>query len=260
MKANYENWVPKGMAIGFAAGAAALAAGSAGFAVFGKSKAAKAAAAAAALGAIGCGAWAAWCVYARRQFSYDGERQLSKQIVEGTAEYITLPEGGVGLDVGCGSGALTIACAKRNPQGRMVGCDVWGPEYAAFSRALCEHNASAEGAKNAIFREGNAVKLPFADESFDAVTSNYVYHNIAGKNKQQLLMETLRVLKEGGTFAIHDIMSKQRYGDMGEFIKKLRLMGYEKVELIDTTDGKFMSRAEAATMFLTGSAILSGVK
>ena len=29
MKANYENWVPKGMATGFAAGAAALAAGSA---------------------------------------------------------------------------------------------------------------------------------------------------------------------------------------------------------------------------------------
>ena len=43
-------------------------------------------------------------------------------------------------------------------------------------------------------------------------------------------------------------------------MKELRLMGYEKVELIDTTDGKFISRAEAATMFLTGSAILCGVK
>ena len=38
MKANYENWVPKGMATGFAAGAAALAAGSVGFAVFGRGK------------------------------------------------------------------------------------------------------------------------------------------------------------------------------------------------------------------------------
>ena len=260
MKANYENWVPKGMATGFAAGAAALAMGSAGLAAFGRGKAARAAAAVFALGASGCGAWAAWCVYARGKFSYDGKRQLSKQIIEGTAEYITLPEGGVGLDVGCGSGALTIACAKRNPQGRMVGCDVWGPEYAAFSQALCEANAAAEGVENVTFREGNAVKLPFADESFDAVTSNYVYHNIMGKNKQELLLETLRVLKKGGAFAIHDIMSKQRYGDMQKFCDELRSMGYEKVELIDTTDGKFMSRAEAATMLLTGSAILCGVK
>ena len=76
MKANYENWVPKGMATGFAAGAAALAMGSAGFAVFGKGKAAKTAAAVSALGAAGCGAGAAWCVYARRQFSYDGARQV----------------------------------------------------------------------------------------------------------------------------------------------------------------------------------------
>jgi len=202
----------------------------------------------------------AWCVYARSKFSYDGARRLSKQIIEGTAEYITLPAGGVGLDVGCGSGALTIACAKRNPQGRMVGCDVWGPENAAFSQALCEANAAAEGVDNVTFREGDAVKLPFADESFDAVTSNYVYHNIMGRNKQQLLLETLRVLKKGGVFAIHDIMSKQRYGDMQKFCDELRSMGYEKVELVDTADGKFMSRAEAATMFLIGSAILSGVK
>ena len=81
----------------------------------------------------------------------------------------------MGLDIGCGSGALTIACAKRNPQGKMIGIDRWGKEYASFSLPLCEKNAAAEGVKNASFRRGNAVKLDFPDESFDAVTSNYVY-------------------------------------------------------------------------------------
>ena len=38
------------------------------------------------------------------------------------ASPVTLPEGGIGLDVGCGSGALTIACAKRNPQGKWKLC------------------------------------------------------------------------------------------------------------------------------------------
>ncbi len=260
MRADYKNWVPKGMLTGFAAGAGVLALGAAGLGVFGKSKVTKALAVVTALGAAGCGAFAAWCIYARAMFSYEGKRQLSKQIVEGTAEYVTIPDGGVGLDVGCGSGALTIACAKRNPKAHMVGCDAWGPEYASFSREVCEQNAAAEGVENVSFRVGNAKKLPFADESFDAVTSNYVYHNVMGADKQKLLLETLRVLKKGGTFAIHDIMSEQRYGDMQQFCVSLRAMGYERAELIDTANGKFMSRAEARTLLLAGSTLLVGRK
>lgn len=207
MKADYKNWVPRGMIYGFGAAAAGLAA-AAGIVKRGGISALWGA------GALGCGAWTAWCIYANSQFSYDGKRKLSKQIVEGTAEYIILPEGGVGLDVGCGSGALTIACAKRNPQGSMVGIDRWGPEYASFCQDLCEKNAEAEGISNVRFQKGYACKLDFPDETFDAVTSNYVYHNIADKNKQALLRETLRVLKKGGTFAIHDLIEPARYGDM----------------------------------------------
>lgn len=96
------------------------------------------------------------------------------------------------------------------------------------------------------FQKGDAVKLDFPDETFDLVISNYVYHNITGKNKQTLLLESLRVLKKGGSFVIHDLMSKARYGDMDAFVSKLKAMGYEEVRLIDTTDGKFMSCKEAA--------------
>ena len=41
------------------------------------------------------------------------------------SDYVVLPEGCRGLDVGCGSGALTNACAKKNPQASMVGLDCW---------------------------------------------------------------------------------------------------------------------------------------
>ena len=92
------------------------------------------------------------------------------------------------------------------------------------------------------------------------MTSNYVYHNITGADKQKLLLETLRVLKKGGTFAIHDLMSQRRYGDMRSFVKKLKDMGYERVELIDTTEGKFMSSSEAKHLMLTGSTLLVGKK
>lgn len=77
---------------------------------------------------------------------------------------------------------------------------------------------------------------------------------------QQLLRETLRVLKKGGTFAIHDIMSKSRYGDMNRFVEELRAEGYEEVNLIPTDNGLFMSKNEAAYMMLKGSALLVGKK
>lgn len=47
---------------------------------------------------------------------------------------------------------------------------------------------------------------------------------------------------------------------MQAFCDELRAEGYKKVELIDTTNGLFMSRAEAATLFLTGSMVLTGRK
>lgn len=253
MKPDYKNWVPNGMIYGLGAVAAGMSAA----ASLIKNKPISAILS---VGALGCGAMTAWCIYANGQFSYDGKRKLSKQIVEGVAEYVILPEDGVGLDVGCGSGALTIACAKRNPQGTMVGIDRWGAEYASFSKELCEKNAQAEDVSNVSFQKGDACKLDFPDETLDAVTSNYVYHNIVGADKQALLRETLRVLKKGGTFAIHDLMESGRYGDMEKFVQELKSEGYEDVRLIKTTDGKFMNPGEAKLMTLSGSTLLVGKK
>ncbi len=263
MKADYKNWVPKGMVCGFAAATAVVGVGFAASLILTKNAGSPLRIGLntlLGLGTLACGAGTAWSVFAYNKFSYNGKRRLSKQIVDGTAEYINIPDGGIGLDVGCGSGALTIACAKRNPNAQMKGIDRWGKEYASFSKALCESNSKAEGVNNTSFAQGDATHLDFEDETFDAVTSNYVYHNIVGANKQALLMETLRVLKKGGTFAIHDIMSASRYGDMQAFADTLSAQGYEKAELIHTDDGKFMSRSEGKILGLTGSTLLVGRK
>ena len=263
MKPDYKNWMPKGMVYGTAAGAA----GCLGLAALCKATklikndtVRNAAAGTLLLGGTAAGGAALWMEGMHRAFSYDGKRQMSRQIIEGIADFVTLPEGGVGLDVGCGSGALAIACAKRNPRARFIGIDRWGPEYASFSKQVCQENANAEGVSNTEFRQGDALKLDFEDESFDAVVSNYVYHNIPSHDRQEILLESLRVLKKGGCFAIHDIFSRMKYGDMEAFVEKLRGMGYEKVELIDTTKGMFMSPFEATWMALSGSALLYGIK
>ena len=201
-----------------------------------------------------------WGFKMHQAFSYDGKRQMSRQIIEGVASYITIPAGGKGLDVGCGSGALAIAVAKKNPGAMVVGINRWGREYASFSKTLCENNAKAESVTNTNFFPGDAVNLNFEDESFDAVFSNYVYHNIPSRNRQEILLETLRTLKKGGVFAIHDIFSQNKYGDMHAFLVTLKSMGYESVELIDTTEGMFMTPREANWMMLSGSALLVGRK
>ncbi len=77
-----------------------------------------------------------WSILMYRAFDYNGKRRMAKQIIEGTAEYVKLPEGGNCLDVGCGSGALAIAVAKRNPGCKVIGVDRWGKEYASFSKTL----------------------------------------------------------------------------------------------------------------------------
>ena len=263
-RSDYKNWVPKSMVFGLAGGTLAafvlfLLLGATDIILKGTPR-------------LICGIlfgvgtlillfYTCWMAALHRTFDYNGKRKLAKTIIDGTAEYVNLPEGGTGLDVGCGSGALTVAVAKRNPKAEMVGCDIWSGAYkAVFSKKRCEDNARAEGAQNVRFTEGNAIRLPFPDESFDAVTSNYVYHNIAGHDKQKLLLETLRVLKKGGTFAIHDLMSEARYGDMNAFVKGLKAQGYEDVRLIDTADGAFMGKKEAKWLGLAGSTLLVGKK
>ena len=171
--ANYKNWVPKGMVYACAAITTFALLCSAAIVLFIGLKTAAAWAVFVLLLAVFVffGAAFAWCFAAYNAFSYTGKRQLSRRIIEKIASYVALPAGGTGLDVGCGSGALTIACAKKNPGASMVGIDRWGKEYASFSKALCEANAEAEGAPNASFAKGdvpclcktyskNAVVLP----------------------------------------------------------------------------------------------------
>jgi len=265
MKPDYRNWVPQSMIYGLAGAAAAalglfLLLGASGLILQGTAR--LVCGLMFGLGTLALVLVSVWMIVLHRTFDYNGKRKLAKTIVEGTADYVRIPDGGVGLDVGCGSGALTIACAKRNPKAELVGCDIWRGVYqTVFSKQRCQDNARAEGVSNVRFAEGNAVALPFEDESFDAVTSNYVYHNIAGKDRKELLLESLRVLKKGGVFAIHDLMDKAHYGgEMDRFVRKLKERGFQEVQLIDTTDGLFMGRKEARWLGLGGSTLLVGRK
>lgn len=134
MKPDYKNWMPKGMLISILAGAAAalvlfvLAV----VGVMSESPTARLVLSIV-FGVLTLGMFffSVLGISWYRAFDYNGKRQMSRQIIEGVADHVKLPDGGRGLDVGCGSGALTIACAKRNPNASMLGVDRWGKEYAS---------------------------------------------------------------------------------------------------------------------------------
>ena len=200
-----------------------------------------------------------WITWIRRQYAFGGGG-IMEQVHRVVLSHLDYDGQGSLLEVGCGSGALAIRAALTWPKAKVIGVDYWGAVYN-YSKAICEKNAASEGvASRCVFQHGDAKQLDFPDESFDVVISNYVYHNVMGADMQKLLLESLRVLKKGGVFALNDDMKPKMYGDMEDFAQKLRDMGYQDVRLIDTAQEAFGSHRRAAMMMLGSSRLLVGRK
>ncbi|MBD9371748.1 class I SAM-dependent methyltransferase [Rhizobium sp. ARZ01] len=95
------------------------------------------------------------------------------------------------LDVACGTGALTLAVASIvGPAGSVVGLDA-NPEMLDVARKKDTRIEWLEGAAEA---------LPLADDSFDAVVSQFGL--MFFQDRPQALREMMRVLKPGGRLAV----------------------------------------------------------
>lgn len=104
-------------------------------------------------------------------------------------------EGARALDVACGTGdlALELACEAR--RARVVGTDFCRPMLEIAAR-----KAAGRGRSEIPFVEGDALDLPFAERTFDAVTIAFGLRNLS--SLEVGLKELFRVLKPGGRAAI----------------------------------------------------------
>lgn len=104
------------------------------------------------------------------------------------------------LDVGSGIGGPARCLADA------FGCRVTGvdltAEYCRVANALTERCGLAAQVR---FEQADALNLPFADATFDAVWTEHVAMNIA--DKPRLYRELHRVLAPGGTLALYDILA-----------------------------------------------------
>lgn len=104
-----------------------------------------------------------------------------------------LGENAIALDVACGTGDLALVIAEQCGA-RVVGVDFCRPMLEIAARK------SAGQARIAPFIEGDALKLPFADASFDAATIAFGLRNLSDVGAG--LRELRRILKPGGRLVI----------------------------------------------------------
>jgi SAM-dependent methyltransferase len=166
------------------------------------------------------------------------------------------------LDIGCGSGSLTIALAKKYKDAQVTGIDYWGEQWQ-YSKKVCEENAEMEGvAKQVTFQKGSAAALPFDNESMDVVVSNLVFHEVSSvKDKKELVREALRVLKKGGKFVFQDLfLWKRIYGEPDELIESIRSWGVKEVKFINTSTSTFIPTALKLPFMVGTIAVIVGEK
>lgn len=198
---------------------------------------------------------------ARKLFSPEGGN-IQDKILELVISHIRWDGEGQALDIGCGSGALTIKLAQRFANAKVTGIDYWGGSWE-YSQKQCEENSRMEGvADRTDFWHASASKLPFKNESFDLVVSNLTFHEVRDiDNKMDALVEALRVLKRGGTFVFQDLFLIERYyGKKEELLEALRKEGVAEVIFVDTSGSDFIPRALKLPFMVGTIALIHGQK
>lgn len=103
--------------------------------------------------------------------------------------------GSAALDLCCGTGDIAFALAKH-------GARVTGLDFSEAMLAVARERAKAQPGCAVGFLQGDAMHLPFADDSFDAVTVGYGLRNLV--DPVQGLREMHRVARPGGRLLVLD--------------------------------------------------------
>jgi ubiquinone/menaquinone biosynthesis C-methylase UbiE len=127
-----------------------------------------------------------------------------RELRQRTADLARIQPGEQVLDVGCGTGTLTIEVQSRiGRAGRVAGIDPGTQQIARAHAKAARHNVPIE------FQIGVIEQLPFPDQSFDVALSTLMMHHLPASLKRQGLAEIARVLKPGGRLVIADFKRKQ---------------------------------------------------
>ncbi|MGQ9733631.1 MAG: class I SAM-dependent methyltransferase [Candidatus Bipolaricaulia bacterium] len=142
------------------------------------------------------------CDYSELAESYDRYRDLSPDALEDWLAVLIrwgrLSPGMRILDIGCGTGRLTI------PLQQLTGAEVFGLD---LSREMLDQAKRKAGAEALHWVLGDAQALPFPGKSFDFAFMCLVLHHL--EDKARALAEMARVLVPGGRGLIWTVSHQQ---------------------------------------------------
>jgi ubiquinone/menaquinone biosynthesis C-methylase UbiE len=102
------------------------------------------------------------------------------------------------LDLGCGTGTLTILLKSQHPDAEVAAIDA-DPQILTIAR-----DKAARAGLDISFHQVMSEALPFPDASFDHVFSSLLFHHLKRDQKLGTLGEVLRILRPGGHLHIAD--------------------------------------------------------
>ncbi|WP_336788488.1 class I SAM-dependent methyltransferase [Paenibacillus sp. MMO-177] len=102
------------------------------------------------------------------------------------------------LDLGCGTGTLTILLKQTYPKAEVTGIDI-DPKVLQIAERKAENMGM-----DITFNQGIAFELPYSNNSFDLIVTSLMFHHLTLENKLRTLHEIFRVLKPQGEIHIAD--------------------------------------------------------
>lgn len=102
------------------------------------------------------------------------------------------------LDVGCGTGTLSIWIKAAHPNAEIVGVDGDPAVLSLASRKAKDAGIPVQ------FDQAMSYDLPYPNAHFDRVVSSLFFHHLSRENKSRTMEEIHRVLKPGGQLHVAD--------------------------------------------------------
>ncbi len=128
------------------------------------------------------------------------------------------------LDLGCGTGTLTLMLKRAHPTAEVTGMD-GDPQVLDIAR-------EKSGNTNIQWDEGLASSLPYPDSVFDRVVTSLVIHHLVTEDKRRAFKETYRVLKPLGELHVLD------FGAPHSFLTRFMITYMHRLEeAADNFDG-----------------------
>ncbi|WP_293000828.1 class I SAM-dependent methyltransferase [Mycobacterium sp.] len=132
-------------------------------------------------------------------------------------EQAELADGHRVLEIGSGTGNLTLRAKRSRPAADVVGVD---PDPLALARA----RRKIDHQNGIRFDHGYAQQLPYADAEFDRVLSSLMLHHLDSQAKAAAAAEAFRVLRPGGRLHVVDVDADatEPHGPLGRFLARRR--------------------------------------